>query len=214
MAANRLRLSSIPPIGGMGLGVLAAASVALSPAGLFELAVGASGIAALVPAAQPPLGSTARLLFAGAAGLFTSATAWAALYLVLGPGGAFAREGGEDGLPTVRRADAHPDAPPRRLLSAAELGAPPPPIERALPTDLERPLAAFDPAAMRLEPMTPGRPVPPLAIKPAPLSPGERIASVELPARDLDEAGAPTIESLLARLEQGARTGHRHRRVA
>lgn len=210
MAGTRLRSNSLPLIGGLSLGLLTAAAIVLLPADPFESAVAASGVAALVPASPAPLWITMRLLFGGASGLFAGASAWAALYLLFGPGGLLAREGGENGMPTVRRADAHPDAPPRRLLSAADLGAPPQ-IERALPTDLARALADFDPAAMRLEPMAPGRPVPPLAIKPALLVRGERIAIVELPARGPDEADAPSIDSLLARLEQGTQVRRRLR---
>lgn len=210
MVAARLRLSSLPLPAGLTLGLGVAASVALAPGGWLEAAVRLSGAAALTSAAQPPLGGTARALIGTIAGVFTGATAWAALYLLIGPGGPFAREGGEGGLPTVRTADAHPDAPPRRILSATELGSPPPPIapparstERPLPFDLDQPMSRFDPAAIRLEPMEPGRPVPPLAIRREPLAPGERIESVELPAPARDAAEPPSIDSLLRRLEEG-----------
>ncbi len=66
----------------------------------------------------------------------------------------------------VRRADAHPDAPPRKPMSAADLGTPMMEVgvgaardERPIPVDLDLPLAAFDPKAILPSPMTPARPV-------------------------------------------------------
>lgn len=208
MVSTRLRLSLLPLIGGLGLGTLIALVIGLMPSTLLERAVESSGVAALVAATQPPLGPFARVLLAGTAGLFVGATAWAALFLLFGPGGVFAREEREDGMPTVRRADAHPDAPTRRPLSAADLGTPPPPpgpcAERDLPRDLDQPLAAFDPAAIPAAPREPVRPVAPLIARPAPLAPGERISSVELSPRHAAETGAASIEVLLERLERGA----------
>lgn len=218
MSAVRLRLNSIPILGGGALGLAAAALVGTAPSGWIESVADAGGIAGFISAARPPLGATARLLLAAAAGAFTGATVWSALFLLFGPGGAFGPREREKGMPGVRRADAHPDAPPRRPLVAAELGSPPTPVspdkrrsvtDRGLPIDLDQPLAAFDPAAMRLAPMEPGRPVPPLAIKREPLAPGERFESVELPSHRPEEVDAPSIESLLARLERGARAKRR-----
>ena len=209
MVSTRLRLSLVPPMGGLSLGILIALVIGLMPSSLLERVVESSGVAALVAAAQPPLGPFARLLMAGTAGLFIGATTWAALFLLFGPGGVLAREEREEGMPTVRRADAHPDAPTRRPLFAADLGTPPPPpqppyAERDLPRDLDQPLAAFDPAAIPAAPREPIRPVAPLVTRPAPLAPGERISSVELSPRHAAETGAASIEVLLERLERGA----------
>lgn len=203
MVPTRIRLSALPTIGGVTSGTLAAIAVALLPQAWLEQAVELSGAGLLVAAAQPPLGATARLATAVGGSLFAGATIWAALYLLFGPGGAFARSGGEDGMPEVRLADAHPDAPPRKPLSVADLEEPRPaplplPIERDLPRDLNLPLAAFDPAAIPDQPI-----VPPAPSYRAPLAAGERIESFEISARHAFETGASSIEALLARLENG-----------
>ncbi|PAX09717.1 hypothetical protein [Sphingomonas lenta] len=209
MATSRLRLSSLPTLGGVASGVLVAAAFAFIPAGPLESTVELAGLPAMLPAARPPLGSTARLLLASGGGLFTGATVWAALYLLFGPGGPFAKAGGTDGMPQVRVADAHPDAPPRKPFSAADFEAPPPPVpapppvEQPLPRDLDQPLSAFDPAAIPAAPKPPVRPVEPIAPRPARLAPGERIESFEISPRHAEETGAPSIEALLDRLEQG-----------
>lgn len=215
MAAARIRLSSIPPIGAAVAGAPVALAVALMPADWLTRVVEALALPELIPAAAPPLGVTARLLLASAGGIGLAAVAWAALFLLFGPGGVFAREGGRDGMPEVRSADAHPDAPLRRPLSADELGAPTPdaaaalpivgpaaPIEQDVPRDLDQPLAAFDPRSIPDQPRPPVRAVAPLA-KPraAPLDPGERIESVDLSPRP----GGDSIEALLSRLERGTR---------
>jgi hypothetical protein len=150
----------------------------------------------------------------------------------------FAREGGEDGMPQVRSADRHPDAPPRRPLSAADLTArdledeyeddnedrplpivgPAAPIERPIPADLDQPLAEFDPRAVPAEPLAPARALPPLStpapVKPAPLAPGERIDTFELSSRQAAESGAPSVEALLARLERGTMLYQRRMRTS
>lgn len=143
--------------------------------------------------------------------------------------------------PVLRRTDAHPDAPPRRPLFAnTDLGTPflevrarpapfdgervseaPDPIpaaaipsapaERALPADLDQPLAAFDPDAVPERPAAYFPPPPPL--NPAPLDSeprrqtfdaGERFEVFALtpPARRGDPA--ETIQALLDRLERVA----------
>lgn len=154
-----------------------------------------------------------KLVLALAAGIIVGAVVWAALYLLFGPGGPFAharpRAAATAAIQTIRRADAHPDAPPRRPLSAAvELAVPlaPPVVVQPLPADLNAPLAAFDPTAILPVPREPVRPVPPLA-------PGERMETFALQpdrpvAREPDQ-GRPSIDALLRRLEAGA-----ERRVA
>ncbi len=119
---------------------LAAGCVALAllsaPAGPIELIVTSTGLSESIPAAAPPLGSTARLLLAGfgaimAAGvtfLFARNTQAVAadgektMGFALSKLTAFARgrgRHGADGLPVLRRADAHPDAPARRPIFAS-----------------------------------------------------------------------------------------------
>ncbi|HEY0131049.1 MAG TPA: hypothetical protein VGB57_06545 [Allosphingosinicella sp.] len=95
----------------------------------FDRAVELSGLPLILPAAQPPLGMTARLAAIAAAAIGT----WILVWLVLR---ALSQKPPEPKsrpkpveidvpLPRLRRADAHPDAPARRpILAALELGAP------------------------------------------------------------------------------------------
>ena len=169
---NRL----VPIVGAIAGGVIAAVGVMLSSGDALEALVSDTGIAALIPMAAPPLGATARAILALGAGVLVAAILWSSLYLLFGPGGVFAgTRPREDGVPVIRRADAHPDAPPRKPMSAADLGTPLMEVgvagaadgaardERAIPADLDLPLAAYDPKAMRPVPMEPARPVAPLA---------------------------------------------------
>ncbi|KQM45965.1 hypothetical protein ASE69_16780 [Sphingomonas sp. Leaf208] len=166
----------MPIVGAIAGGVIAAAGVMLSSGEALEALVSETGIAALIPMAAPPLGATARAILALGAGALVAAILWSSLYLLFGPGGVFAgARPREDGVPVIRRADAHPDAPPRKPMSAADLGTPLMEVgvagaadgaardERAIPADLDLPLAAYDPKAMRPVPMEPARPVAPLA---------------------------------------------------
>lgn len=219
----------IAPVGGVVAGIVVVAICLLTPTMTLEDWVWRSGIAALVPAAQPPLGVTARAVLALSGGLLAAAVVWSGLFLLFGTGGFLsnrlaARSARNPGTPNVRRADAHPDAPVRKPLSVSDLGmpmppvtpaaasphpaAPPaapvvPPVVQALPADLDQPLSAFDPEALLPVPREPVRPVAPLR---APeLRAGERIDSIELPTTPHANDGEPSIESLLRRLEQGTR---------
>ncbi|KQN01734.1 hypothetical protein ASE82_15020 [Sphingomonas sp. Leaf230] len=177
---NRL----VPIVGAIAGGVIAAVGVMLSSGDALEALVSDTGIAALIPMAAPPLGATARAILALGAGALVAAILWSSLYLLFGPGGVFAgARPREDGVPVIRRADAHPDAPPRKPMSAADLGTPLMEVgvagsvdgaardERTIPADLDLPLAAYDPKAMRPVPMEPARPV-------APLTPPTMVAPV------------------------------------
>ena len=210
---------TVPTLGGALALLLAASFFVLLPDWRLEQLVEASGLPRLLPLARPPLGNTARLLLALVAGVVAGAVAWSALVLLFGPGGALYRQResivAEDratpARPSVRRADAHPDAPPRPPLTAAELGAPlpswerwsTPPAERGLPADLDQPLAAFDPAAIPAVPRAPVRPVastvPPPAAVPAPVT---EPVPAPLPRRDDPPL---SIAALLDRLERGTR---------
>ncbi|WP_249054927.1 hypothetical protein [Sphingomonas insulae] len=148
---------------------------------------------------------------------------WSALFLLVGPEGLFApKPVVDEGVPVLRRADAHPDAPARKPLSATELGAPmppelddadaatsgavappPPPVMQPIPADLDMPLAAFHPGAVPAVPREPVRPV--ASLRPVALAEGERIETVELPRTPAASPDAPSIESLLRRLEQSTR---------
>jgi hypothetical protein len=122
----------LAPLVALVTGLLAAAGVVLFPEWRLERLVLDSGIAAIVPAAEPPLGMTARLILAlGVAGV-TALFGWFAAFLLLGARGvSIGRHGDADAgdaieqVPTIRRADAHPDAPPRPPLRAnRDLGMP------------------------------------------------------------------------------------------
>ena len=214
-------MRSLPVYGGIGVGVFAAILFIAMPADTLESLVWNSGVAALVPVAAPPLGVTARALLALGSGALFAAVTWAALYLLFGPGGLLVKPVRSEGVPVIRRADAHPDAPARRPMSAADLGMPlmevvmPTASERPIPADLDLPLAAFDPAALLQVPLEPLRPVAPLVTERAPEAAPDPVATVEQPDAIVEAApmprrpapapaNPPTIEALLQRLEQGA----------
>ncbi|WP_254292776.1 hypothetical protein [Sphingomonas tagetis] len=129
------------------VGVIAALGALLVPGALFESAVLTGGIAAFMPAAEPPLGTTARICLAAFAGGGVALLAWAGLTLLTGLPQLrveLAKRG-----PVVRRADAHPDAPPREPLRAGrDLG-----FEPAVEADeLELELEPFDLDVLELPP--------------------------------------------------------------
>ncbi|SEN18561.1 hypothetical protein SAMN05192583_2171 [Sphingomonas gellani] len=220
---------SLPIIGGAIAGALTVATFVLMPTDMLESVVWNSGITALVPAAEPPLGLTARAVMALGGAVLAAAVTWAALYLLFGEGGYLDRPAQRtDGAHSVRRADAHPDAPPRRPLSAADLGTPlmevgatpePPstvvefvlPVERTVPADLEERLAAFDPAAIPEQGPLPIHNASEEAVAgaaramPAPpaLGPGERLETFDLtPVIRFGETAAsePRVAPSLAEL--------------
>lgn len=106
-------------------GVLAALATLVIPGGLLQEIVVRSGVAAFIPAAEPPLGITARISVGVFAGGAVALIAWFALSaLLMWRESREAEEPGER-PPVVRRADAHPDAPPRApLLATRDLGMP------------------------------------------------------------------------------------------
>jgi hypothetical protein len=112
-----------------GLAAFAAVSAGFvafaMPDPLFTGLVQASRLPDLVAAAQPPLGDTARFAAIGAAILFIFAAVWA-LMAALGRAPALREAGAEPQVqaPRLRRADAHPDAPPRPPLLARDIGEP------------------------------------------------------------------------------------------
>lgn len=180
-----------------GIGV--AAGIATAPSATLNEVLARSGIAALIPAAAPPVGLTGRALLAlfvggliAALGMAGQLKAWLPALLARDGGAASDGAAGDDAAekpPVVRRADAHPDAPPRRPIRAgSDLGQPLPiakePIakdaprantdvlpfplepraaeEQPLPADLDQPMSAFDPAAVPPAPAPPPEPVAPL----------------------------------------------------
>ncbi len=114
-----------------GLAALAAVSAGFvafaMPEALFSGLVETSRLPEFVPAAQPPLGETARFAATGAASLLTFGSVWGLMALLgrIPPGRkpeAELETAAE--APKLRRADAHPDAPARRPLLARDLGEP------------------------------------------------------------------------------------------
>lgn len=140
-----------------GLAALAAVSAGFvafaMPESLFSGLVEATRLPDLVPAAQPPLGETARLAAAGAAFLLAFAAVWALMAaLSRVPASRKVEAEPEAEAPRLRRADAHPDAPARPPLLARDLGEPldledfpeaPAEEEPALTEAEHRPLPAF-----------------------------------------------------------------------
>lgn len=205
---KRLTVPLAPLIAG-GLAVLVALVFALMPADLLGRLALDSGIAALVPAAEPPLGTTARMALVLVGGGGVGLVGWFALYLLIGTRSISisGRERSADAPPVLRRADAHPDAPARRPLFAnRDLGTPflevRAPVhlaleERDLPADLDQPLASFDPRAI---PQTPtDRSPPPISLasakRPQVFEAGERFETFDLtpkpglePFAEADEA--------------------------
>jgi hypothetical protein len=118
----------VAPLGAAALAASVALLFAVMPASILENLVLDSGIAALVPAAEPPLGFTARaaLIMIGGGGL--GLLAWLGLYLLYGTRTIDLNRKmapATDAAPILRRADAHPDAPARRpLFASRDLGTP------------------------------------------------------------------------------------------
>ena len=182
-ATRRQRLNlPVAPLAAAFVGGLAALAFALLPGSMLEDFVLDSGIAAVIPAAEPPLGVTARAVLILAGGGGAALILWFGLFLLLGSRTIVIQgtvEDGEEPPLVLRRADAHPDAPARRPLfanrdlgtpflevraerpvhvvaeerAAATFVEPITPVERELPVDLDQPLAAFDPQAIPDEPI-------------------------------------------------------------
>ena len=160
--ADRSRIAMpIAPAVGLVVAVLVALAFLFMPIRVIEGMAVDSGIAAILTAAAPPLGVTARLAVAFFAALAAGGATWFGLFLIVGARAMLIRRGAaEDGVPVLRRADAHPDAPPRRPVFAnSDLGTPfldvkaepvtdepfVPIVTAAqnVPTDLDTPIAAY-----------------------------------------------------------------------
>ncbi len=141
-----------------GLAALAVAFAAFTiPDALLGRAIEAIGLPTLLSAAQPPLGATARLLL----GLVGALTAFAGAFALLGwldrfasraPAPALDLEPQAPETPRIRKADAHPDAPPCRPISATrDLGEPAPPsrpvVAEAPPSPVVKAAPLADPSA-------------------------------------------------------------------
>jgi len=253
-----MNLPTAPVIAGALGGGVALAALAV-PMPVLEALVMGSGLPAILAAAEPPLGFTARAAIALGSGGSVALFGWLGLSALFGQHSATlqAEDEASDAIatPVIRRADAHPDAPPRPpLLATRDLGAPfdprqaavpapvvapvpvvapapvvaaapAGPVERALPKDLDQPLSAFDPEAVRDVPMPASVTPPPLRQAPRPpvFDESERFETFELtpsvrPRPSLvvdDPEPAPreeaitrpeteaTVHALLERLERG-----------
>jgi len=208
VASPRQRL--ILPLAPFGAGVAGAFTALLFlvlPSAALDSLVVDSGVAALLNAAQPPLGFTARAVLALGGGGTAALLVWVALFVAVGTRSIIVNRAPTEGnsVPTLRRADAHPDAPPRQPLFAnRDLGTPflevhaeplaaepkPAPVPmgaanaRPLPIDLDMPLATFDPVSFAA-PDAPPAPAPDpveLTIEPLPL-PREVRSAAPIPIR-------------------------------
>lgn len=110
----------------------AAAFVAFAmPGDLLAALVGATGLPAIVPAAEPPLGLTARIAIGATGAALTFGLVFYLLRVLdrsmLG-GSRPRRAAPAEEAPRPRRRDFHPDAPaPRPISAAREFGEPAPP---------------------------------------------------------------------------------------
>ena len=193
-----------------------AIAIAVVPMWRIEAVVSQTGLPAFLSIAAPPLGWTARAALMLFAALTVAVPVWIALHLLVGRGPVALPSSDaveEEAPPSVRRADAHPDAPPRPPVRAArDLGQPfldpvvPVEPEVPLPRDLNTPMAMFDPEALPMVPAAPPPTVRPLfrpavepdsvaEVEPAPPPPEE-------PAAEPAQA-APSLSTLIDRLDQG-----------
>lgn len=189
----------LAPVAAGGVGVLAALAAWLVPGSMFEDMVLTSGVAAFIPAAEPPLGRTARLCFALCTGGGAMLLAWGGLSLV---SGAFPpRLTNATRRPNVRRADAHPDAPPREPLRAGrDLGFAQADEAEAIVSDVDiaepsndlppDPVIAMGaPTGLAAHPLSldiPADPPPPPPVQPLPADFDQPLAAFD-PAALLDE---------------------------
>jgi hypothetical protein len=165
-----------------------AASLAL-PTALLEDLVLRSGIAAFVPAAEPPLGLTARLCIGLFSGGLVTLIAWLGLSAAMAwIDSRDADEPEGERRPTVRRADAHPDARPREPLRARDLE----PAGTVTLADALAPLDLADPLpdepAIAMGPPSEGRPLH------APLPEVQDLpADLDQPLAAFDPAAIPAV---------------------
>jgi len=169
---------------------LAVAFVAFAmPADLLTGLVEASGLPAILAAAEPPLGLKARTGVGLAGGLAAFGLAFVLLRLIDRTGLERPKPivaADEDDMPRLRRRDVHPDAPVRRPISAArDLGEPAPP-PRPAPAPVQEPAWLAEPEAA-----------------PAPAA-GQAPAAAPAPAATPAPAAAPaSLDDLMVRLERG-----------
>jgi hypothetical protein len=193
----------LAPLIALVAGGLAALGVAMIPVPALEALVMDSGLPSVLAMAEPPLGTTARLAVALGSGVFVGAFMWLSAFILLGSRGltiggdaADPADPEEVAVPVLRRADAHPDAPPRPpLLATRDLGRPFLEIRAGAPAEApEDEKVDFD-AIFPPRPMTPP-PVAPVApiIVPEPVA-VEAPKVHEVHAQDIPEPtlGVPEV---------------------
>lgn len=168
---NRLKLPHWPVLVAIAAGLVVAGTIGALPERMLERAVMESGIASVVTAAEPPLGMTARVVLALMGGAVAGGGAIFAAFMLMGMRAFGASSESSVRKVSVRRADAHPDAPPREpLLATRDLGAPMPeirnpeegePLELSAPVEVESEGLALPPPD---EPMMPAGPPPEQAL--------------------------------------------------
>ena len=131
MASKHQKRSSSaldPMMAGFAAGAAAFIIYAM-PQARFDEAVSLSGLPMILSAAQPPLGTTARIAAMLVAGIGSFLLVWLVLRALSKPAPKLKHRSGpveiEMAPPRLRRADAHPDAPSRRpILAGIDLGRP------------------------------------------------------------------------------------------
>lgn len=191
-------------------GVLVALATLAIPYELLADIVVTSGIAAFIPAAEPPLGMTARICVGVFAGGVAALVAWFVLSaLLMWRDSRGVQEAGER-RPVVRRADAHPDAPPRApLLATRDLGMPFRAKGEAVEAEPETidadvhalaSTGADDGAVSDLH--LPELPPEPVIAMGTPTPPVETIQAVSIPQVKAEAVPPPTPQPLPADLDQ------------
>lgn len=184
-----LPITPIPaaPLAGVVVAVLTAALFALIPVAALESMIVRSGIAAVLAAAEPPLGTTARIVLILIGGGLAGLIAWLATFLVVGARRInFAKGRAGSDVPVLRRADAHPDAPARApLFAARDLGTPFLEIRADQPSD-EAAAAPSTMTSMTADDIAP-RPLPIMR------SPIDLPADLDQPLSAYDAASIPVV---------------------
>jgi len=130
--ANQLPVNLLTALAG---GVITALGVLVAPVAMLEALVALFGLPAVLAAAAPPLGFTARIMIAAVAFVIAAMAVGITMSVLTTllngkprrKARPFAHQAAVDDedAPALRRADSHPDAPPRRpIFAGSDLGTP------------------------------------------------------------------------------------------
>lgn len=123
--ASRIDRLPLGPPAALLLGGALAFFILAMPPRLIEQIVVTSGLPAILAAAEPPLGMTARALLAGVCAVAVAIPTWLGFVALDRPRPHRSARPAGPQVPPLRREDSHPDAPSRRPLFAdTELGEP------------------------------------------------------------------------------------------